>query len=116
MKRIVDFSDAALTTMHRIAPLDTWAIFVEQDQENLARKMLDSFRRCMQNIESGNSVTKAPKIFTVPRANSGEAELCNAWKNELILKVRVYSKMQAQVVILINPVVRDMQQHVRFRD
>ena len=45
LKRVVDFSGDALTAMYRIAPLDTWAIFVSQDQEHLAKQLLQAFRR-----------------------------------------------------------------------
>ena len=45
LKRVVDFSGDAMTAMYRIAPLDTWAIFVSQDQEHLAKQLLMAFRR-----------------------------------------------------------------------
>ena len=89
--------------MNRVAPLDTWAIFVSEEQEFLARKLLTAFRRQMIKLENNDPVTKAPKIFPVPMA-SDEAGLRDAWQNELTQKVRVMSKMQAQVVILINPI------------
>ena len=61
----------------------------------------------MQKLENGDLVTKAPKIFPVPVA-SDEAGLREAWQNEITLKVRVASKMQAQVVVLINPIMQDL--------
>ena len=52
--------------MYRIAPVDTWAIFVERDQDFLAQKMLENFGQQIIKIEGFmNSITKAPKIFRV---------------------------------------------------
>lgn len=101
--------------MYRVAPVDTWAVFVQADQEHLAKKLLNAFRRCMAKIDSSDSVTKAPKIFTVPWA-SGAAGLRAGWQAALIDKVRVHSKMQAQVVLLINPVKTDATEHAAFTD
>ena len=51
--------------MYRVAPLDIWAIFVRQDQEYLARKLLNSFGKQIQSLQNFENVTKAPKIFTI---------------------------------------------------
>ena len=94
LKRVVAFSNEALAAMYRVAPLGTWAIFVSEEQDYLARKLLTAFRRQMQKFESNDPVTKAPKIFAVPMATD-EAGLRDAWQKELTQKVRVMSKMQA---------------------
>jgi hypothetical protein len=36
LKKMVDFTDDAFSQLYRIAPVDTWAIFVERDQEQFA--------------------------------------------------------------------------------
>ena len=82
LKRVVDFSGDAMTAMYRIAPLDTWAIFVSQDQEQLAKQLLMAFRRQIVKLEKGDPFTKAPKIFTVPVAQD-EKELRQTWKQEI---------------------------------
>ena len=82
LKRVVDFSGDAMTAMYRIAPLDTWAIFVSQDQEQLAKQLLMAFRRQIVKLEKGDPFTKAPKIFTVPVAQD-EKELRQSWKQEI---------------------------------
>ena len=51
--------------MYRVAPLDIWAIFVRQDQEYLARKLLNSFGKQIPSLQNFENVTKAPKIFTI---------------------------------------------------
>ena len=82
LKRVVDFSGDAMTAMYRIAPLDTWAIFVSQDQEQLAKQLLMAFRRQIVKLEKGDPFTKAPKIFAVPVAQD-EKELRQTWKQEI---------------------------------
>lgn len=36
LKKLVNFTDDGFSQLYRIAPVDTWAIFVERDQEQLA--------------------------------------------------------------------------------
>lgn len=68
--------------MYRIAPLDTWAIFVSQDQDHLAKQLVHAFRRAIMKLEKGDPFTKPPKIFHVPVA-SDEAGLRQSWKQEI---------------------------------
>ena len=115
LKRVVDFSTDALSHMYRLAPLDTWAIFVSQDQDHLAKKLLQAFRRQIIKLETKDPMTKAPKVFFVPVA-SDEAGLKQAWRAEITLKVRDMSKMKAQAILLINPIMQDLQGYSEFRD
>ena len=89
---MVDFHHDALRAMYRIAPLSTWAIFVSQDQEHLAKQLLHAFRRQIVKMEKGDPFTKPPKIFTIPVA-SDEAGLRRSWQHEINQKVKTMSKM-----------------------
>lgn len=53
-------------TFYRLAPLDTWAIFVEEDYIHLGQRMLSIFGKEMVEIDR-EAVTKAPVIFSVPQ-------------------------------------------------
>lgn len=76
-------------TFYSIAPVDTWAIFVQSDQIPLGQRMLQIFGTYMKQIDT-EQVTKAPKIFHISP---------QSWTDQI--KEKCLSK--AQVVILILP-------------
>lgn len=59
-------------TFYRLAPLDTWAIFVEKDAVHLGQRMLNVFGQEMIEIDK-DSVTKPPIIFPVNPQHWAEA-------------------------------------------
>jgi hypothetical protein len=71
-----------------LAPLDTWAIFVEKDAVHLGQRMVKILGQEMMEIDK-NSVTKAPVIFTVQPTE---------WTSTL--KDKVISTAQAIIFII----------------
>lgn len=51
LKKMVEFTDEAFSQLYRVAPVDTWAIFVEREQEQIAQRLLDAFGQQILKIE-----------------------------------------------------------------
>ena len=66
LKRETNFTELALSSLYRVAPLSTWGIFTDSRDKKLAQKMLEVFGKQMVTIEAGEAKTSAPQVFVVP--------------------------------------------------
>ena len=69
LKRETNFTELALSSIYRLAPLSTWGIFTDARDKKIAQRMLEVFGKQMLTIEAGEAKTAAPQIFVLPNQN-----------------------------------------------